>query len=103
MMFETDPANFTPTLTSDRREAITAVRFACETHNAPGECDIECANLISAMSGGDGIDFDPTGCSYGPPRAWTGYRFDAEARASIEVTYTPVELLDDTTYDLLFS
>lgn len=98
-MFENDNTEFTPTLTEDRSEAITARRFVCENHDAPGECTVECARLVAAMSGDDGIDwYDPTGCSYGPPRPRRAFEFDAEARACVEVTYTPVELLNDATY-----
>lgn len=96
---DTDPsASTTPVLTADGDEAITARRFACETHDAPGSCDVECARLIAAMSATPGVDYDPTGCSYGPPRQYQTYTFDADTAAVIETTYTPLALLDDATY-----
>lgn len=44
---------------------------ACETHDEPGVCDLECLDLICLMMQGDGggdyVPYDPTGCSYPKP------------------------------------
>ena len=90
-----------PELTEDRDEAITARRFVCETHDAPGECTEECVRLLDLMSGDESITFDPTGCTYPAPRPRIIYAFDADTMACVEVTLTPVDLLDDTTYALV--
>lgn len=82
------------TITIGEGEVVTSRRFVCETHDEPGSCDEGCARLIAAMSGDDGVDFDPTGCSYGPPRAYCVYEFDKAVSAVFEVTLTPGELLD---------
>lgn len=70
-------------------ERITDIYFCCENHRKPGECTAECAELVSMMSPEDGVDFDETGTTYGPPKPYTGYHYDETQRASIAVTYTP--------------
>ena len=92
-MFENPTA---PEVTADGDEAITGRRFVCETHDAPGECTQECADLIDSMNADIGSDFgyDPTGCHQPAPRPRIEYHFDAESKAVVEVTFTPVEMLD---------
>lgn len=67
----------------------TEVRFGCEHHDEAGRCDDECLGLVLAMSGGDGVPFDETGCSYGGPKPYTSFALDHGARAVIMVTWTP--------------
>lgn len=70
-------------------ERITDLYFSCEHHRKPGQCTIECTELVSAMSADTGVDFDETGTTYGPPKPYTGYHYDPDQRASIAVEYTP--------------
>lgn len=78
-----------------RRETITAIRFSCEVHDRPGQCDTECLELASNMNPSLGLDYDPTGTSYPAPQPWTAYHLDTTHRALHEVTYTPNELIDE--------
>lgn len=58
----------------------------CEVHDLPGSCTQECATLVSLMMGdGPSVDYDPTGCSYGPDRPYLAVQFDGEAK-SVKVT-----------------
>lgn len=74
---------------ADEGEHVSDFYFACENHNKPGQCTQECADLVSAMSGDEGVTFDETGTTYGPPKPYTGYHYDDSQRASIAVVYTP--------------
>lgn len=80
-------------VTAEADERITDFYFSCENHKKPGECTQECADLEYAMSGeGEGVaTFDPTGTTYGPPRPYTEYHYDAAQRASIAVVHSPAE------------
>lgn len=64
-------------------------RFGCENHDAPGECAEECVDLMAAMSGDEGVTFDETGTTYGPPRIYDTYEYDEETRASLIVSHVP--------------
>lgn len=66
-------------------------RFACETHDAPGACTRECAELVDAMnpSVGDDFTYDPSGCHDGPERPYDTYDYDPATRASICTTHVP--------------
>lgn len=77
------------------RETVTAIRFTCETHDRPGQCDEQCLELICNMDPDPGVDYDPTGTSYGPPKPWTAYHLDTTHHAVHELTYTPNELIEE--------
>lgn len=82
--------------TADAHEVVTDTRFACENHDTPGSCDQECVNLLNLMDTSDNyVEYDPTGCSYGPPKPRTVFVLDAASAASLAVTVTPKEILDE--------
>jgi hypothetical protein len=74
-------------------------RFVCETHTKPGSCTTECAELLDAMTGDDGgVEYDPTGTSYGPEQPYALHAYDAKKKAVFEYVVTPIDALDDTSH-----
>jgi len=65
---------------------------SCENHDEPGACTDECVALVQMMSSGysEGVDYDPTGCSYPPPMPELVFGLDTHRRMVVAHYEHPV-------------